>query len=61
MLENVGNLKKPEIGENIRVGITNQTDLFRARFVPSIEIEDGRRFAESLVINKSKWRGTASV
>ncbi len=49
MLENVRNLKKPEIGENVRVGPTNQTDLFRARFVPSIEIENGRRFAARLV------------
>jgi hypothetical protein len=49
VLENVRNLKKPEIGENVRVGPTNQTDLFRARFVPSIEIENGRRFAARLV------------
>jgi putative DNA primase/helicase len=48
-LENVGNLKKPEIGENARVGTTDQTDLFRVRLVTSVEVEDGRRFAESLI------------
>jgi putative DNA primase/helicase len=48
-LENVGNLKKPEIGENARVGTTDQTDLFRVRLVTSVEVGDGRRFAASLI------------
>jgi putative DNA primase/helicase len=48
-LENVGNLKKSEIGENARVGTTDQTDLFHARLVTSVEVEDGRRFAGSLI------------